>query len=53
MIIHKREKHLKTNELWHEISNNVACATSKPQISLRVGAVWSEPLLVAWIFYVY
>ena len=24
---------------------------AKPQISLRIGAVWSEPLLVAWIFY--
>ena len=34
----------------HEISNNVVCVTSKPQISLRVRAVWSEPLLVAWVF---
>ena len=25
--------------------------SAKPQISLRVRAVWSEPLLVAWIFY--
>ena len=24
---------------------------AKPQTSLRVRAVWSEPLLVAWIFY--
>ena len=24
---------------------------AKPQISLRIRAVWSEPLLVAWIFY--
>ena len=24
---------------------------TKPQISLRIRAVWSEPLLVAWIFY--
>ena len=24
---------------------------AKPQISLRIWAVWSEPLLVAWIFY--
>ena len=24
---------------------------AKPQISLRIGAVWSEPLLVTWIFY--
>ena len=23
----------------------------KPQISLRLRAVWSEPLLVAWVFY--
>ena len=33
-----------TYEPWHEISNNVVCATS-------VRAVWSKPLLVAWIFY--
>ena len=26
---------------------------AKPQISLRIRAVWSEPLLVAWIFYDY
>ena len=25
---------------------------TKPQISLRIRAVWSEPLLVAWVFYV-
>ena len=25
---------------------------AKPQISLPIWAVWSEPLLVAWIFYV-
>ena len=24
---------------------------AKPQISLRISAVWSEPLLVAWVFY--
>ena len=24
---------------------------TKPQISLRIRAVWSEPLLVAWVFY--
>ena len=24
---------------------------AKPQISLRIPAVWSEPLLVAWVFY--
>ena len=24
---------------------------AKTQISLRIHAVWSEPLLVAWIFY--
>ena len=35
-------------ELWREISNNVVCATHK---GLR--AVWSEPLLVAWLFYEY
>ena len=26
---------------------------AKPQISLRIRAVWSEPLLVAWVFYDY
>ena len=26
---------------------------AKPQISLRIPAVWSEPLIVAWIFYDY
>ena len=25
---------------------------AKPQISLRIRAVWSEPFLVAWVFYV-
>ena len=25
--------------------------SAKPQISLRIPAVWSEPLLVTWIFY--
>ena len=25
--------------------------SAKPQISLRMRAVWSEPLLVAWVFY--
>ena len=32
----------------HEISNNVGPA--KAQTSLRIRAVWSEPLLDAWIF---
>ena len=27
--------------------------STKPQISLRICAVWSEPLLVAWILYEY
>ena len=39
------------NEPVREISNNVVCAPAKPQISLRICAVWSEPLLVAWVFY--
>ena len=33
------------HEPWHEISNNVVCATSK-----GIHADWSEPLLVAWTF---
>ena len=39
------------NELWHEISSNVVCATSKVQISLRICTLWLEPLLVFWLFY--
>ena len=35
----------------HGISNNVICATSKALTSQRIRAAWSEPLLVAWIFY--
>ena len=38
-------------EPWHEISNNVVCAPAQAQTSLRICAVWSEPLLVSWIFY--
>ena len=30
--------------MWH-------VRPAKPQISLRIRTVWSEPLLVAWIFY--
>ena len=32
------------NEPMHEITNNVVCATS-------IRAVWSEPLLIAWVYY--
>ena len=38
-------------EPWRVISNNPVYATTKAQISLRIRTVWSEPLLVAWIFY--
>ena len=42
-------------EPQHEISNNVVCATSKgsdqPAHTCSIRADWSEPLLVAWIFY--
>ena len=31
------------------ISNKCYVRPSKPQISLRIRAVWSEPLLVAWV----
>ena len=34
----------------HEIINNVVCATSKAS-DQAAHAVWSEPLLVAWVFY--
>ena len=38
----------------HEISNNVVCATSKGSDQpVHVRADWSEPLLVAWVFYDY
>ena len=33
-------------EQRHEIFNNVVCGTS-----LSIHAVWSEPLLVTWVFY--
>ena len=33
-------------ELRHEVSNNVVCATSKPQFSLGICGVGSEPLIV-------
>ena len=36
-------------EPWHETMRCVGSA--KPQISLCICTVWSEPLLVAWIFY--
>ena len=45
------------NEPWREISNTEVCATSKALdppvhvISLRMRAVWSEPLLIARISY--
>ena len=36
----------------HEISNNVVYVRpAKAQTSLRICAVWSEPLLIAWPFY--
>ena len=44
--------------LWkHHLSHDMRFPTmwyvrpAKPQISLRIRAAWSEPLLVAWIFY--
>ena len=45
-----------TYEPWHEISNNVVCASSKGSdqpawLSLGIRAVWSKPLLVTWILY--
>ena len=42
-----------TDEPVHEISNNLMwyVRPAKPQISLRICEVWSEPLLVVWVFY--
>ena len=45
--------------MCYKQSHRSACAyaqsdyvlQAKPQISLRICAVWSEPLLVAWVFY--
>ena len=51
--VHRRafeNKKTATNEPRHKISNNVICATSKDS-DQPVHTVWSEPLLVAWIFY--
>ena len=38
-------------EPWHEISDNLIWRRAKAQTSLRIRAVWSEPLLDAWKFY--
>ena len=38
-------------EPWHEISNNQYVRPAETQTSLRIRAVWSEPLQIAWIFY--
>ena len=57
MFVHKTKKLLvrsasvKSYEPVHEISNNVDVPPAKPQISLCIRAVLSEPLLVAWVFY--
>ena len=41
----------RTIERPHEISNTVVYVRpAKPQISLPIHTVWSEPLLVAWLF---
>ena len=39
------------NEPMHEIPTMWYVWPAKPQISLRICAVWSEPLLVAWVLY--
>ena len=49
----KQNNDISVNEPQHVISNNVVCATAKAQTSLRIGAVWSEPLLAVWTFYDY
>ena len=38
-------------EPGHGISNNKYVLPAEPQTNLCIHAVWSEPLLVAWIFY--
>ena len=43
--------HLARYEQRNEISNNVDVWPAKAQTSLRIRAVWSEPLLIACIFY--
>ena len=49
------------NAFFHSVNNQLSqcmrfptmwyVRPAKPQTSLRIRAVWSEPLLVAWIFY--
>ena len=55
-----REKHIKIFQFFLNCnvqiyrSRNIRFLTmwyAKAQISLHICAVWSEPLLVAWIFY--
>ena len=41
----------KVLEPRHEISNSLVCATSKGSDQPAHRPVWSEPLLVAWVFY--
>ena len=49
--------HYHTHALISHMSQSMRFPTmlyvrpAKPQISLRIHAVWSEPLLVAWVFY--
>ena len=53
----KKEKKIKSDK--NNISRHMRFPTmwyvrpAKAQTSLRIRAVWSEPLLVAWIFYEY
>ena len=43
-IITKMSQCMRIPTMWY-------VRPAKPQISLRIRAVWSEPLLVAWIFF--
>ena len=44
VIIIKLSRNMRFLTMWY-------VRPAKPQLSLRIRAVWSEPLLVAWIFY--
>ena len=42
--IYQKSQYMKFPTMWY-------VRPAKPQISLHIGAVWLEPLLVAWLFY--
>ena len=50
--VHQQIKNHPIFEPLHDISKNVVIVKpGKAQTSLPICTVWSEPLLVAWLFY--